>query len=894
MEHPRVNPDELLRTIQEEEQKRQQGHLRIFFGYAAGVGKTYSMLKAAHAAKKQGIDVVAGYVEPHARPQTVALLNGLEALPLRTIEYKGIQLSEFDVEAAIKRAPKLILVDELAHTNCEGSRHKKRYQDIEELLHAGIDVYTTVNVQHIEGLCDIVASITGVVVQERVPDTIFDNASQVRMVDIEPQELLERLSGGKVYCEVQAKRAMDNFFTLENLTALREIALRRCADRINRMVESVRIQNNSDYYTGEHILVCLSSSPSNEKIIRTAGRMAQAFHGELTALFVKTSDFSAMSEENKARLRKHIRLAEEFGASIETVNGDDIAFQIAQFARLSGVSKIVVGRFNAKRKSFSKPTLTERLITYAPNLDIYIIPDTPTKYTPERAKRTYSKFRIQDLLKTILLLVLATSVGMLFESLKFSKADIITIYILNVLLTSVFTSARWYSLASSIVSVLLFNFMFTEPHFTLHANDPGYPTTFIIMFLAAFITGNLAMQIKEQASKAANAAHRTKIMLDTNQALQGARSTEEIISVTAKQLLRLLNREILFYTEEKGELQEPLAFRLIESEHPIEITENEKAVAAWCYKNNKPAGATTDTLSSSKYLYLPLQIADTVYGVAAIMIEGVPLEPDENSILQAILGESAMALKNEKIANEKEEAAILAKNEQLRANLLRAISHDLRTPLTSISGNAGVLLASDATIQPEKRKQLYSSIYDDSLWLINLVENLLSVTRIKDGTMNLRLNPELMEEVISEALRHVNRKSIEHKIQVVPSEELTIVKMDARLIVQVVINIVDNAIKYTPAGSTITLKSYVKNRKVITEIADDGPGIPDEVKGRIFDMFYTSGTKVVDSRRSLGIGLALCKSIIEAHSGEIVVLDNKPVGTIFRFTLPLEEVTLHE
>ncbi len=897
MEPKRSNPDEMLRIIQRDEISKRTGHLKIFFGYAAGVGKTYAMLKAARAAKHRGVDVVIGYVEPHSRPQTAALTQGLEHLPLQDALCGGIALKEFDLDAALSRKPKLILVDELAHTNAEGSRNKKRYQDVKELLQAGIDVYSTVNVQHIESLNDMVASITGITVRERIPDEIFDSAAQVELVDIEPQELIERLNEGKIYREAQARQALDNFFSCENLTALREIALRRCADRVNRMAEGTRVQNNSNYYTDEHILVCLSSSPTNPKIIRTAARMAQAFHGEFTALFVETSDFQSMSSENKSRLRENIRLAEQLGASVETTYGDDIALQIAEYARLSGVSKIVLGRYNAVKSGlFPKQTLTEKLIAYAPKLDIYIIPDTTVlSYRPQKPKKSGGCFSPSDLLRSLLILGLATLVNFGFYHYGLGEANIITIYILGVLLTAVTTSERGYSIAYALVSVLLFNFFFTAPRFTLNAYDPGYPVTFLVMFLAALITGNLAMRIKKQARQSAQAAYRTKLMFDTNQALQKANGRDEIISVTAKQLVRLLERSVVFYKKENLVLSQPLVFPFSPQEKLEKYsTENEKAVAAWVWQNNKRAGASTDTLSSAKCLYLAVRIESRVYGVVGIAMECGTLEPFENSILLSILGECAMALENEHTACEKEQAAILAKNEQLRANLLRAISHDLRTPLTSISGNASVLLANDTAIPTESRKKLYSDIYDDSLWLINLVENLLSVTRIEDGSMNLQLKPELLDDVINEALHHINRQSTEHQIEVIQANDLVLARMDARLIVQVIINIVDNAIKYTPIGSHIKIRTYLKEKQVITEISDDGPGIPDDAKPRIFDMFYTPGTKIVDSRRSLGLGLALCKSIIIAHGGEIHLRDNIPSGTIFWFTLPVEEVTLHE
>ena len=553
MDETRLDPDELLRVIHHEERSKDRGHLYIFFGYAAGVGKTYAMLTAAHAAKRQGIDVVAGYVEPHMRPQTTELLEGLERLPVREYPHNHITLREFDLEAALQRNPRLILVDELAHTNAEGCRHEKRYQDVEELLAAGIDVYTTVNVQHIESLNNMVASITGVIVRERIPDKVFDNAYQVKLVDIEPQELLDRLNEGKIYRGLQAHQAAANFFTVENLTALREIALRRCADRVNKLSENARIKSKSEYYTDEHILVCLSPSPSNAKLIRTAARMAQAFRGGFTALFVETPAFPSLSEEDKNRLRKNIHLAEQLGATIETTYGDDVALQIAEFARLSGVSKIVIGRNNAKKRFFfSKPTLTEKLIAYAPNLDVYVIPDSTARVYRERQRRERQKLLPADILKTLIILIAATLVGLGFEAMGFSESNIITIYILGVLITSVVTSRRVCSLASSVVGVLVFNFFFTDPQYSLMAYDSGYPATFVVMFLSAFISSSLAVRIQKNARQSAVTAYRTKILLDTNQMLQKAKNKEEIACVTAGQLNKLLRRDVVFYLAEKG------------------------------------------------------------------------------------------------------------------------------------------------------------------------------------------------------------------------------------------------------------------------------------------------------------------------------------------------------
>ena len=895
MAETRQNPAERPREINREGKNAGRGRLKIFFGYGAGVGKTYAMLKAAHAAKRRGIDVAAGYIEVNGWPQTAALLNGLEQLPARTVEHDAGRRQEFDIDAALSRRPRLILVDELAHVNAPGCRHAKRYQDVEELLKESIDVYTTVNVQDIESLNDLVTSITGVTVLERIPDSVFDQADQVEMVDIEPRDLMERLQTDGVY-----QQGWADFFTAENLTALRELALRRFADRVNLLAENDRLKNNGNYHTDEHILVCLSSAPSNEKIIRTAARMASAFRGAFTALFVETPDFSSMTKEDKKRLRANTRLAQQLGANIETVYGDDVPYQIAEFARLSGVSKIVIGRSAAAKKHFfGKPALTEKLIAAAPNLDIYVIPDASasfSQYHEVRARRKGGRaFSAADIFKSIGILLAASAIGAIFDKLGLGEINIITIYILGVLITSVVTRNTVYSLLASLVSVFLFNFLFTEPRYTFMAYDSSYPVTFLVMFVAALITGSLAARLKSHAKQSAQAAFRTKVLFETNQLLQRAQNRDEIINVTASQLMKLLNRNIIVYPAEKGSLEEPRIFSASgEAPEADWTSEAERAVAGWVLKNNKHAGATTDTLSDAKCLYLSIRVNQNIYGVAGIVVGENPPDAFETSIMLSILGESALAMENEKNAKEKEEAAIQVKNEQLRTNLLRAISHDLRTPLTSISGNASNLLTNGDAFDEEAKKQVYTDIHDDALWLINLVENLLSVTRLGDGQMNLHLSAELMEDVVAEALRHVNRQCGEHSITVEHRDEFLLARMDAKLIVQVIINIVDNAVKYTPKGSHIRIETRREGDWAVVRISDDGPGISDEAKPRVFDMFYSGANKVADSRRSLGLGLSLCKSIITVHGGEIQVGDNKPQGAVFTFTLPAEEAHLNE
>lgn len=894
-----TDSNSLLKQLSTLPAGNKRGRLRIYFGYAAGVGKTCAMLSDAQEAKVNGTDVVAGYIEPHVRPETMALLKGLETLPSLELSYKGVQIREFDLDHALQRRPALILVDELAHTNAAVCRHKKRYQDVEELLQAGIDVSTTINVQHIESLNDIVESITGIYVRERIPDSVFDSADQIELVDIEPDDLIDRLNKGKIYREEQAQRALANFFTKEKLIALREIALRRTADKVNRIAVQNEPSKANGSYANEHILVCLSSSPSNARVIRTAARMADAFHGTFTALFVETSETRDLEDKNRAALRENLRLAEQLGAQISTVYSDDIPAQIAEYAKASRVSKIVIGRSAHWKKWPGKANFIDKLTALAPTIDIYIIPDTQASFHHNTFKflKPPPNLSLADTGKSIALLVICTLIGFLFDYLNFSVANIITVYILGVQLNAIVTKGRLYSAVSSVLGVLLFNYFFTEPRFSLQAYDPGYPITFLVMFAASLITSTLTKRIKEQARQSAQKAHRTEVLLETSRKLQQAKGKEDILSETAKQMVKLLDRSVICYPSHRNSLAEPMLFpkKDAPADRQSYFGREERAVAEWVYKNNKRAGATTNTLSAARCLYLAVRGSGMVLAVVGVAMDSeAPLEAFDKSLLIAMLGECALALEKEEINETQKEISMQMQQEQLRANLLRAISHDLRTPLTSISGNAGILMGNSSVLSEAQKQSLYTDIYDDSMWLINLVENLLSITRIDNGTLNLNLQPELLEDVITEALLHINRNSTEHDIIAVLEDELLMAKMDSRLIIQVIINIVDNAIKYTQRGSHITISVKKEAQFILVEISDDGSGISDDAKARLFDMFYTADNIRGDGRRGLGLGLSLCKSIIHAHGGTIYVKDNIPQGTVFGFTLQAEEVNVHE
>ena len=660
------------------------------------------------------------------------------------------------------------------------------------------------------------------------------------------------------------------------------------------------MQNKGSELPKEHILVCLSSSPSNERIVQMAGKMAQAFSGSLTALYVQTPGDADMNAEDTVRLQANMRLAQQLGAEIVTTHGEDVATQIAEYVRLSNVTKIVIGRSGVQRRHFwSEATLTERLIALAPEVDIHIIPDVEA-YKSYRRKRLLTirpAFPTAwELLLTIGILAAATVIGWVFLRLGFANANIIMVYLLGVLLTSAFTSGYTCGVLSAFLSVILFNYFLTEPRLSLAAYGSKYPITFAVMFAAALLTGTLAAKLKAHAQLSARDAYRTKLLFDMNRQLQKAETPDEVYQMTATQIQKLMQRDILIYPVQSGVLSQGIIYPADGSRpYSVPDTNREQDVIRWVWQNRKRAGATTQNFPKAKRLYLAIRTGQQIYGVVGIPMEK-QTQPDAftSSVLFSILGECALALESLRNAEEKEKAAVLAKNEQLRANLLRSISHDLRTPLTSISGNASNLLSNGETLDTETRNKICTDIFDDAQWLIGLVENLLSITRIEDGRMNLQISPQLMDEMIEEALHHVNRKSCEHTITTQYGDEILLVNVDARLIMQVVVNLVDNAIKYTPVGSVIQISAYRKDHQVVVEVADNGPGIPDRAKAQVFEMFYTGQSRIADSHRSLGLGLPLCRAILTAHGGTLTLRDNIPNGSVFSFALPQSEVNIHE
>ena len=661
-EYERPDSSQLLRRLQFEEEeklKKSRGKLKIFLGYAAGSGKTYAMLKAAHEAKKHHIDVVAGYVEPHARPDTQALVKGLETIAPMEIAYKGVKLREFDLDAALKRNPRLILVDELAHTNVKGCRNEKRYQDVKELLRAGIDVYTTMNIQHLESLNDIVGNVTHIEVRERVPDKVFDHADQVEVIDIEPEELIERMKEGKIYGTLQAERALENFFRREKLVALREITLRRTADRVNRIAEEERnALGEMDYHTGEHVLVCISPSPSNAKVIRTASRLAYAFHASFTGIYVETPKMQEADEKNKAAVKNHMDLARALGADIVTVYGTDIAYQIVEYAIVGNISKIVMGR-SRKQWMFgkSRSEVLEQLTYRAPNIDVYIIPDM--KHTKEYREKGKSSEKKEESGKMVLLelgeitaiMALSTMAAYIFQWFRLSEANLIMVYMVGVLLSSYVADNKIYALYSALISVLSFNFFFTEPYFSLKAYDKGSPVTFAMLFAVGFFMASMTRQLKAQTRESAKKAYRTEILLENSRKLRRCRTREEVWKQVAAQVGKLLNLSIIIYpVDKKGNLEEPMLFPRKGMGLP-ELKENvngkERAVAQWAASNRHRAGTCTHTLPDANAMYLPVQSTEEVKGVMGILLEERrPVKDFEYGLLIAMLNETGVKLQD--------------------------------------------------------------------------------------------------------------------------------------------------------------------------------------------------------------------------------------------------------
>ncbi|WP_159640554.1 sensor histidine kinase [Erysipelothrix anatis] len=859
-----------------------RGKLKIFLGYAKGVGKTYAMLDEAKILKNEGVDIVIGYMTPNQSKTTLAQATTLETMPYKTYKNESQIYLEFDLDGALQRKPNTIVIDELAHDNVPGMRHKKRYQDVEELLRNGINVYTTINIKNIDSLHDFVESITGKRVDERIPDVIFDAADTIELIDISPKDLLLRVANIEGTDAEQGVLFPKEIFTEENLIALREIALRKAADQIHHSS-----YKTASYTTKEHILICLSTSPTNEKVIRTASRMAEAFHASFTAVYVE-NETKQLNPDAQLQLDQNIKLAEALGAQVTMLYGDDIALQISEYARLSQVTKIVIGRTVRKRGRFRGPSIIDQLSETVPTIDIYVIPDQSTSYYLKRESTLQKEvFHWNDGFKALLVIFGVTLVGGLFAYLGFNESNIIVVYLLGVLAIAMLTEGRIWSSIASVISVLVFNYFFTKPQFSLQADDSGYPFTFVFMFVAAFVSSTLTTKLKARDLQSAKKAYRTDVLLETSLRLQKASSYSEIVDAMGHQVKKLLNTTVIIYTPENKQLI-PTVYSDLSPDyiHHELLSEDERNVAQWVYRNNKRAGASTDTMSESQMAYMAIRSTDKVVAVLAVHNEHQTIDPFLRNLLVSLINEGGIALEKAALDAQQHHDAIVIEQEKLRSTILRTISHDLRTPLTTILGNVDLL--QHGTLDDGEVHRIYTDIKNDGIWLMDLIENILAMTKIDNDNLIIQFEGEVLEDLIAESLHRVSGKAKHHTILVDDAKDVVLVNVDSKLMIQVFTNLIDNALKYTPEGTQIRIRTDNKDlEKVTIHVEDEGPGIAD--KQHLFEMFYTQNQ---DSRRGMGLGLYLVNEIVKAHGGSITVSDVEPQGV--RFSVSLRRYVIDE
>lgn len=882
MAKARPSPEKMLARAEEEERQQKRGKLKIYLGAAPGVGKTYSMLEDAQAKRAQGLDVVVGVAESHGRIEIQELLKGLEILPLNYIDYHGKKLSEFNLDAALKRNPSVILIDEMAHTNVPGSRHTKRWQDIKEILDRGIDVNTTLNVQHIESLNDIVTQITRVHVRETVPDFMLEMADTIELVDLSPEDLLKRLQEGKVYIPEQAELAIKNFFRKGNLSALRELALRVTAERVDAQILGYRenLSIRTIWPTKERIIVCVGSNPKSPKIIRAARRMATRLQAEWIAVYVETPQME-LSEANRNRAIQNLRLAEQLGAETKILTGFDIANEILNFARERNVTKIVLGkRITSRWRDWIFGSLVYELARKSGEIDIYIIhggvrDDVITK--PSAVKRT-TPWKYYSI--ALLIVAIATGIGFaLFPYVSLS--NLIMIYLLGIVIVALFGRTGPSNLAS-ILSVLAFDFFFVPPRFSFAVANFQYFITLLTMLLIAQIISHLTILARRQAETAGLAESHTSALHVLTRQLASTRGIDKLLSIATQYISETFDSEVMILLPDNGHLLIRARYQSTQL-----LSEKEQSIAQWVCELGQIAGLGTDTLSSSDALYVPLLGSQGAVGVLRVRPRNPErlLVPEQLHFLEACANQIALALEVDRLQEQAKKSELEIKTDQVRSALLQSVSHDLRTPLISIMGYASTLTEMGKDLDARTLNKLANDIYSESEQVIRLLNNLLQMTYYEAESVKLQKEPGSLYDVLAIVLKTLSREINSKPIQIQFPEHLPFIPFDKVLIEQVFENLIDNAIKFTPADAPIEIFASLENNHVKVSVEDHGPGItPDEVD-KLFEKFYRG--RLLTSERGLGLGLALCQIIIKAHGGKIWAENRKDGGAAFRFTLPL-------
>jgi len=882
----RPNPDDLLAQVQAEEASSQRGKLMIFFGYAAGVGKTYAMLQAAHRAADSGREVVVGYVEPHGRQETEALLAGLELLPTRKLEYQGVTLSEFDVDAALARAPNLLLVDELAHTNAPGCRHSKRWQDVEELLAAGIHVWTTLNVQHIESLNDVVGQITGITVRETVPDRIFDLAADLELVDVSPEELVSRLQAGKVYVSEQAQRAIQSFFQKSNLVALRELSLRQTAQRVHADVETARRQQavTEPWATTDRLLVCVGPSPTTSRVIRTAKRMATALNASWLAVAVELTG-TEHSTRNQAQIASHFRLAEKLGAETVTLTGHEVTRTILDYARTRNVTKICIGKTHKPRwQRFLFGTVVDELLEQSGSIDVYVIQgqaETAASAVVYHRTRPVSSW---PYIATAGIVAGCTVISQFFFWLGLAEVNLVMVFLAGVAWAA-FNFGRGPAICASVAAVLVFDFCFVPPYLTFAIADTEYFVTFAVMLCIGLIISTLTTRLTGQIANSRLREHRIHAMYQLGKQLSSSSGEMFLLMAAGKQIAEMLGGEVVIYRAVQGQLPR-LAYGegTTVAQHPVSLV-----TAQWVIAHDQIAGAGTDTLPNARALFLPLSASQETVGALGVHVEDVErlLPADQRQLLEAFASQLALALERDEMAMDAAEARIQAEAEQVRSSLLSSVSHDLKTPLATIAGASSSLLQATGT-DNDTRRQLLESIYEESTRLNHLLENILQMSRLDSGKSPPNRQWHILEEIVGSAIQRTRNELAQHPVSVHIPEDLPMLFVDGLLLEQLFVNLLENAARYTPPSTSLTISANPDGKWLVVCVTDTGLGLIPGTEEKIFERFYRA-SPVADAGRGSGLGLAICRAIAQRHGGTLTAANLLSGGAEFTLRLPLRD-----
>ncbi len=904
MNDERPDPDELLARVERDKAKARRGRLKIFFGAAAGVGKTYAMLLAARERRSENSDIIVGLVETHGRKETALLLEGLEVLPPKQIEYRGTTLYEFDLDAALKRKPSIILVDELAHTNAQGCRHPKRWQDIDELLDVGIDVYTALNVQHLESLNDDIGQISGIRVWETVPDTVFEEANEVELVDLPPDELLDRLKDGKVYLPQQAQEAIKNFFRKGNLIALRELALRQTANRVDAQMLDYREDNaiREVWQVNERVMVCIGPTALAERLVRAGKRLANSLRADWIVVYVETPELQRLSAEKRDGVLRILRLAEQLGAESVALSAPDMSAAIIKLSNERNITKIVLGKPTRRGwKRLLLGSVVDVLISDAHNINLYLLGSPTVDRNGGGEKSEISLLRKTSLpglssrlaprkkgIRGYVWAVVVTVASTLLAYLMFGRfelANLVMVFLLGVVFIAT-RFGRGPSIFASFLGVAIVDLFFVTPYFSFTVADSQYLVTLLAMLTVAMLISNLMANVRSQAKVAGHRERRATVLYSMSRDLTASQSEDEIVRTAVHHLYSEFgSRNVILFPDANGRIAYPPGQSLSESLVAVDLS-----VAQWVMDHNEIAGQGTHTLPGAEAIYFPLSVKETVLGVLVLLpvnLRRVFL-PEQQKLLETFLGQIAQAITRVRLTDQAKKTQVEMEAERLRNSLLSSISHDLRTPLATIVGSASTLVEEHNTLKLEDKLELSQAIYEEAKRMSSLVNNILDMARLDAGVVELNKQWYPLEEIIGTVLTRLQKRLAGRPITVKLPPGIPMIYVDAVMVEQVLINLLENILRYTPEGSPVEIKAESSSVIVEISVADQGPGIPKGSEHNLFEKFYRVRHEAAQS--GVGLGLAICKAIIEAHGGSIQAQNRPTGGAVFTFTIPLDEL----